>query len=129
MNRTLLQAFYIAMALLFFIICIVFTFANLHIDRVINDVFVSIANGTSINEFNRLIVALVSSAKFRIIDTNLAALVAIPSLFTSYIFLQAYLFTKRGIPFRRILKLKYWTVFIPSMSYRYYSRKKNDEKK
>lgn len=129
MSRTILQAFYVSMALFFLIICLVFTFANFHIDRVINDIFISIANGTSINEFNKLIVGLFSNAKFRIIDTNLAALVAIPSLFLSYLFLQAYLFTKRGIPFRRILKLRYWTVFIPSLSYKYHSRTPSNEKK
>lgn len=126
MGRNILQAVYISLALLLFIVALTFTFANTHVDRVINDIFVSIANGASINDFNRVILGLLSNAKFRIIDTNLAGVVSVISLVLSYLFLQAYLFTKRGIPFRKILRVSYWTTFIPTLGYRTYYRKDDD---
>lgn len=128
MGRSILQATYVSLALIMLVVCLTFTFANYHVDRVINDVFVSIANGTSINEFNRIILGLISNAKFRIIDTKLASLISVSSLVLSYLFLQAYLFSKRGVPFTKFFKLRYWTVFMPTFGYRTYSRKKDEEK-
>lgn len=128
MKTSALQALYVLMALFFLIVCITFTFANYHVDRVINDIFVSIANGASINEFNKIIVGLISKAKFRIIDTQFASVIALSSLLLSYLSLQAYLFSKRGIPFRRFFQMRYWTIFMPTFSYRLYSRKKDEQK-
>lgn len=127
MGRNILQAIYVSMALLSLIVCITFTFANFHVDRVVNDIFVSIAHGTSINDFNKVIIGLISDAKFRVIDTRIASVVALSSLLMSYLFLQAYLFSRRGISFKRFFKLQYWTVFLPTFSYRTYSRKKDEE--
>lgn len=127
MGRSLLQAFYVFLSATFFIACLLFTFANAHVDRVINDIFIAIANGTSINEFSRVILGLSANGKFRIIETDFAAIIAVSSLVLSYIFLQAYLFSKRGISIREAFTKKYWTTFIPSMSYRKYIRKQKDE--
>lgn len=127
MARSLLQALYVSLSAIFLIACLLFTFANAHVDRVINDIFVAVANGTSLNEFSRIIVGLAANGKFRIIETDLAAIFSVSSLVLSYVFLQLYLFSKRGIPLKDVFTLKYWTTFIPSMSYRKYVRKKNDQ--
>ena len=125
MIKKLLQLCYAIASLALLITCIVFTFANFQVDRIINDIFISIANGASINEFNRIIVGLMSNAKFRVIETNLASVISITSLLLSYLFLQAYLFSKRGIPFNKFFSLKYWTVFVPTLIYKPIIGKKN----
>lgn len=111
------EAFFLVLGTLGILSAVAFAAANLFVPTMINDIHIAIANGTSINEFSKLILGLVANGKLRFIETEIAMACALVSLIVAYVGVQGFLLSRRGLSLKHLFTKRYWSFFNWSFKY------------